>query len=223
MCANHASSDCECCAADAVHKPIGIRDDQRHAALAAEHVAILRRLVDELVHRAQREIDDAHFDDRAQARERHAHGGAHDRRLGDRRVDHALGAELLLQPAVLREDAAASEVLAQRHHVRIGAHRLGERGGGRLRIVHHRHWPAPVFWTSVYAVAGSGERRGGGQRHARRRSRPWPRRRSRRCRPRRRRARRACRARASADRTPSAARHFARRRGTRRDRPTRGP
>jgi hypothetical protein len=99
-------------------------DDGRHAALAAEHEAVLRRLVDDLVHRAQREVDHPHLDHRLEPGQRHAHRGADDRGLGDRRVDHALRAEALgLQPAVLAEDAAAAEVLAQRHHARVGLHR----------------------------------------------------------------------------------------------------
>jgi hypothetical protein len=103
--------------------------DQRYAALPAEHEAVLRGLVDQLVHRAQREIDHAHFDHRTQARERHADRRAHDRGFRDRRVDHALGAELLLQSPVLRKDAAAAQVLAERHDARIGAHGLAQRRG----------------------------------------------------------------------------------------------
>ena len=61
-------------------------------------------------------------------------------------------AELLLQPAVLREDAAAADVLAERDDARIGAHRLGQRGAGGLRVGesrHQRHRPAPVSWMSL--------------------------------------------------------------------------
>ena len=113
--------------------------DQRHAALAAEHEAVFRRLVDELVHRAQREIDHAHLDDRPQSRERHADRRAHDGGLGNRRVDDAARPELLRQPAVLAEDAAAAEVLAERDHVRIGAHRFLQGKAGGLSVGHCGH------------------------------------------------------------------------------------
>ncbi len=64
---------------------------------------------------------------------RGADGRAHDAGLGDRRVDHALGPELLDQPLVLPEHAAATEILAQRPDGRIGPHRLAHREQGRLR------------------------------------------------------------------------------------------
>ena len=49
-----------------------------------------------------------------------------------------------LQAAVLAENAAVADVLAQRDHVRIRAHRFGQRLAGGLRVAHQRHWPAPV-------------------------------------------------------------------------------
>ena len=81
MCANHASSDCECCAAEPRQMPIGMARHQRHAALAAEHEAILRRLVDDFVDRAQREIGPPAFPPPgAVPGQRHADRGAHDGR-----------------------------------------------------------------------------------------------------------------------------------------------
>ena len=71
--------------------------DQRHARLAAEHVVDVRRVVDDLVEREQREVDRHQLDDRAQAGHRRADAHADDRVLGDRRVAHALLAELLEQ------------------------------------------------------------------------------------------------------------------------------
>ena len=72
--------------------------------------------------RAQREVDHAHLDHRPQAGERHADAGADDGGLADRRVDHALGAEALLQALVLPEDAAAAEVFAEHDDARVGLH-----------------------------------------------------------------------------------------------------
>ena len=71
--------------------------DERHLDLAAEHVADRRRVVDDLVHRQQREVDRHELDDGPQAGHRRADAHADDRVLGDRRVAHALLAELLEQ------------------------------------------------------------------------------------------------------------------------------
>ena len=70
----------------------------RHLRLAAEHVVDRRHVVDDLVHREQREVDRHQLDDRAQPGHRGADAHADDRVLGDRRVAHALLAELLEQP-----------------------------------------------------------------------------------------------------------------------------
>ena len=105
--------------------PIGSRTTMRHARLAAEHEARLRRLVDELVHGAEREIGEAHLDDGPRAHHRRADRGAEDGGFRDRRVGDAVGAELLHQAAVLAEHAAAPEILADRPDVRIAPHLLG--------------------------------------------------------------------------------------------------
>ena len=105
---------------------------QRHARLAAEHVARLGGLVDELVHRAEREIGEAHLDDRPRAHHGGADRGAHDAGLRDRRVGDALRPELLDEALVLAEHAAAAEVLADRPDRRVAPHLLGERQPRRL-------------------------------------------------------------------------------------------
>src|SRR6185437_17161837 len=92
--------------------PRGLAHDERHAALAAEHVARLGRLVDQLVDGAEGEIGEAHLDHRPRADERRADGGAEDRRFRDRRVDDARRAELLDEASILAEDAAPPEILA---------------------------------------------------------------------------------------------------------------
>jgi hypothetical protein len=114
---------------------------QGHAALAAKHVAVLGRLVDDLVDGAQRKVHHAQLDHGPAAGQRHADGGADDGGLGDRRVDDAPGAEALRQRravrvAVLAEHAAAAQVFAQGDDGGVVFHRLrqGQRGG--LRIGH---------------------------------------------------------------------------------------
>ena len=71
--------------------------------------------------------------------------------LGDRRVDHALGAEALLQALVLAEDAAAADVFAEHDHARVGfaSRRRSAAAARPARSVISRHWPAPVVCTSV--------------------------------------------------------------------------
>ena len=73
-------------------------DHHRHPHLPAEHVVDRRRVVDDLVHRQQREVDRHQLDHRAQAGHRRADAHPDDRVLGDRRVAHALLAELVEQP-----------------------------------------------------------------------------------------------------------------------------
>ena len=94
--------------------------DERHLDLAAEHVADRCGVVDDLVHRQQREVDRHELHDRAQAGHRRADAHADDRVLGDRRVAHALLAELLEQAGGDLERAVEdADVLAHEHDVRV--------------------------------------------------------------------------------------------------------
>ena len=68
---------------------------QRHLQLPAGHVVRLRRLVRELVHDERQEVAEHDVDDRAQPGHRGTDAEAGDAGLGDRRVEHALRAELL--------------------------------------------------------------------------------------------------------------------------------
>ncbi len=124
-------------------------DHQRAAHLAAEHRADLGRVVDDLVHRDEQEVDRHDLDDRPLAEHRRADAGADEALLGDRRVAHAVGAELVEQPGghlvgavedadllAHHEDAVvARHLLAHRQAQRLAVgHRLGARAapGGRL-------------------------------------------------------------------------------------------
>jgi hypothetical protein len=94
--------------------------DERHADLAAEHVVDVRGVVDDLVHRQQREVDRHELDDRAQAEHRRADAHADDRVLGDRRVADALLAELLEQAGGDLEGAVEdADVLAHQEDVLV--------------------------------------------------------------------------------------------------------
>ena len=67
---------------------------ERHAELPARHRVRLRRRVDELVERERDEVDVHDLEHRPQPRLGGADGDAADRRLADRRVEHAVAPEL---------------------------------------------------------------------------------------------------------------------------------
>jgi hypothetical protein len=99
----------------------------RHAALATEHEARLGGLVHEGVHRQRDEVHEHDLDHRAQARQRRAHCGGDDARLGDRGVEHALRPELVEQAARGLERAAGrTDVLAHHDHARVGGHAVAQ-------------------------------------------------------------------------------------------------
>ena len=129
----------------------GIPDPQRHPRhqwhppLPAKHEAVLGSLIDDLVHRAQGEINHTHFDHGSQAGQRHANPRPHDRRLADRGIDDSLGAKTRLQPSILTENSAAPDILPQHHDVRIRFHLGSKRSHCSLRITHHRHCPSPLL------------------------------------------------------------------------------
>ena len=71
--------------------------------------------VDDRVHAAREEVRELELDDRPHPVERHPHGRTGERRLRDRRVDHTLVAELLLQPGRRAERAAAAADIFSEH------------------------------------------------------------------------------------------------------------
>ena len=96
---------------------------QRHGQLAARHEVRLGGAVDELVERQRDEVDEHDLEHRAHARLRRADRHAGDRGLADRRVDHALGAELLGQAGGGGVGPALGDVLAEHEDALVGAHR----------------------------------------------------------------------------------------------------
>ena len=63
--------------------------------LAARHLANLRRVIEDLVKRNRAEIPSHKLDNRTKSDHRGAHAQSREAALGDRRIDHALGPELL--------------------------------------------------------------------------------------------------------------------------------
>ncbi len=134
---------------------VGRADDQWAPHLAAEHRADLGRVVDDLVHGDEQEVEGHDLDDGALAEHRGADTRADEALLGDRGVAHAVGPEFVKQargdlvgaledPDLLAHDEdalVAPELLAQRqaHGFAVG-HDLGL-GGER------GHRPRPASKT----------------------------------------------------------------------------
>ena len=84
----------------------------------------LRELRGDLVERGEDEPVELDLADRAEAAHREPDRGADDARLGERRVEHALVAELGLEALGDAEDAAErADVLAHEQHLLVGAQR----------------------------------------------------------------------------------------------------
>ncbi len=112
-------------------------DDERRLGLAAEHVAELGRLIEDLVEADAEKIAEHQLGDRAQPGDRGAGGGSHDRRFGDRGVDDPALAEFAKEPfrhaehtaigvALPLRAGAPCDVLADHDNARVAAHFLRE-------------------------------------------------------------------------------------------------
>src|SRR5207245_11291251 len=92
-------------------------------------------LADHLIHRQRDEVAEHHVADRAHARHRGADADAGVARLGDRRVDDPLGAELLDEPREgLERVAGLGHVFADEEHARVAPHLLRDRFLDRLAV-----------------------------------------------------------------------------------------
>ena len=95
----------------------------RNFPLPTGHVVNLRGLIDHLVHNERREITEHDVDDGTHARHCSPHGNARETGFGDRRIQHALGAELVDEP---REDleyrTGFRDVFTANEHPRVAAH-----------------------------------------------------------------------------------------------------
>ena len=122
----------------------GRADHERHADLAAEHLAHLGRVVHDHVHGHEDEVDRHDLDDRPQAEHRGAHAGADEALLGDRRLAHA-------PRAVLRVEAGrdlvgaleAADLLAHEEDLVVARELLVERAPQGLAVGHARHARVP--------------------------------------------------------------------------------
>jgi hypothetical protein len=102
-------------------------EDDRHADLPARHVAHLGGRVDDLVDGQQREVPGHHLDDRTEADHRGADADAGEPQLGDGRVDHPLGTELLEEStAHLVGAVVLRDLLAHQEDPVVALHLLAE-------------------------------------------------------------------------------------------------
>ena len=115
-------------------------DHERDADLLLRQEPVLRRLVDEAVHRERQEVAEHDLDDRPEAVHRRAERRARERQLGDRRVEDALRAVLVVEARRRREDAAGDgDVLAEEDHALVGGELLVERVADRGAKGDSRH------------------------------------------------------------------------------------
>ena len=117
-------------------------DHQRRLRLAAEHVAELGRLIEDLVEANAEEVAEHQFGDGAQTGDRSAGGGAHERAFGDRRVDDPRLAELPDEALGDAEHAAIRIALA----VAAGA-------AGDILADHDERGSRRISWASASLTA----------------------------------------------------------------------
>ena len=119
-------------------------DRDRHVHAAPRALAHLRDVVDDLLERRVGEGVELHLDDRSPPREGETHRRADDAGLADRCVEHALDAELLLQPLRDAEDPAhPPDVLSVDQYARVLVHRVAKRRVQRRDHRELRHRPKP--------------------------------------------------------------------------------
>ena len=129
-------------AADAA--AVGRADDHRHIPIAGGAVPEEGGLVDDLIEGGMDEIRKLHLGDRDEVVERHAQRQTDDRGLGQRRVDHAQLAELLVEPIGGQEDAPlGTDVLAHDDHALVALHLAADRVANRFEQVQFRHRSPP--------------------------------------------------------------------------------
>jgi hypothetical protein len=132
-------------------------DRDRAAERPVAAVADPRGLLDDLVHRREDEVGELDLGDRPQPVGGRADAHAGDHRLRERRVDHAVIAELRPEPVRREEDAAfLADVLAEHDHGGVAAHLVPEPLADGLdeRVDGHQDPPRPDGNGGVGGVPG---------------------------------------------------------------------
>jgi hypothetical protein len=123
---------------------VGGADDQRDLDLAVRHVAGLGDLVDDDVPAHGEEVAEHDLGDGPEPGHRGPHGRAEDRLLGDGRVHHPTGSELVEETHGRLEDAAGpGDILADEEHPVVTLHLLGDAPGDGVAVGQFRHWAPP--------------------------------------------------------------------------------
>ena len=133
MCANDDSGFCEWNGPP--EKPAAGREPERDRHRDARAPVLLGGDRHQVIPGAGDEVRELHLRDRTQPHHRRARRAAHDRRLGERRVDDAPRTELLLEAlGDLEGPAVDPDVLADQEHAPVVAHLEPEPVADRLEI-----------------------------------------------------------------------------------------
>ena len=119
------------------------RHGTREGAVRAE--AHPRRLREDLVERRKYEVGELDLRHGSKACDRGADRDADDHRFGERRIEHAVATELVVQPVGGQEDAAfLAYVLTQNDDRFVASHLLGERVAHCFDQGHDGHQSSPL-------------------------------------------------------------------------------
>ena len=130
--------------AEARARAVGGAHDQRAFELTVGHVPALADLVGDVVEAHRKEIGEHDLGNRLEAGHGGPHGCAQNGLLGDGTVAHALFPELLIEPDRGLEHAARlAHVLAEKDHVGVARHFLGDATGNGIAVGQFRHAKPP--------------------------------------------------------------------------------
>src|SRR6059036_64689 len=102
-------------------------DHDGDAELSSGHVADLRRVVDDLIHRQEGKVERHHLDDRAESRHGRPDGQAGEAQLGDRRVHDATRTKFFQEPLADLEGALViGHILPYQEDSVVPAHLLAQ-------------------------------------------------------------------------------------------------
>ena len=133
-----------------VRRAVGTAERHGHGELPARHGEHVRRVVDDLVERHQRERERHELDDGPQPGHRRPHAQARESGLGDGRVDHALGAEPFQQAlADLVSAVVLGYLLAHEERVRVALHFFEEGFVDGLAVGNFAHGKEKGQWLAA--------------------------------------------------------------------------
>src|SRR2546427_1378573 len=136
-------------------RPVRPAEDDGDPNLPTRHVQHLGRGIDDLIERQQGKVPGHKLDHRSESTHSGAHANPRESELGDGRIDHALGTELLQQSAAhLVRALIDADFLTHQKHVGVALHLLAERLVQGIAIGQGGHGQSAN--TSRYSASGSG-------------------------------------------------------------------